>query len=33
MSDFNEDPDIISQFHADAIADRLSINKIILITL
>lgn len=33
MSDFNEDPDIISQFQADAIVDRLSTNKIILITL
>ena len=33
MSDFNEDPDIISQFQADVIADNLSTNKIILITL
>ena len=33
MSDFNEDPDIISQFQADAIADCLSTNKIILVTL
>ncbi|KOX73082.1 X-ray repair cross-complementing protein 5, partial [Melipona quadrifasciata] len=33
MSDFNEDPDIISQFQVDAIADRLSTKNIKLITI
>lgn len=33
MSDFNEEADIISQFQADAIADRLSTENIKLITM